>query len=331
MKVKSSEYLTNTRPLLKKLLNRLLESFSYASILAVDSEAYQYRVSKTVTFMGEDDLLCNRGFVIKVYDGNAYGEYSFNDISEEKIEDIVSMVKSVVALKESVNGMTLSQYKQLEDEPCTFCESTDYEIAPEDMGDEAILAKLTEIKDDALLYDKKILNATVGLSTQKYSKLFLSPNRDMEQNVMWACGMLMVDAKKDAVVKYSFKGFSNLGGIEIMRDIRGGIGHVGKNTLELLEASPIEPGEYDCICTPEVTGMIAHEAFGHGVEMDMFVKDRALAKSYVGKDVAAPVLTMHDGANMACEHEVASYFFDDEGVLSKDTVVIKDGVLQTGI
>ena len=40
---------------------------------------------------------------------------------------------------------------------------------------------------------------------------------------------------------------------------------------------------------------------------------------------------MHDGANMACEHEVASYFFDDEGVLSKDTVVIKDGVLQTGI
>ena len=109
MKVKSSEYLTNTRPLLKKLLNRLLESFSYASILAVDSEAYQYRVSKTVTFMGEDDLLCNRGFVIKVYDGNAYGEYSFNDISEEKIEDIVSMVKSVVALKESVNGMTLRQ------------------------------------------------------------------------------------------------------------------------------------------------------------------------------------------------------------------------------
>ena len=63
-----------------------------------------------------------------------------------------------------------------------------------------------------------------------------------------------------------------------MRDIRGGIGHVGKNTLELLEASPIEPGEYDCICTPEVTGMIAHEAFGHGVEMDMFVKDRALAE-----------------------------------------------------
>lgn len=61
-------------------------------------------------------------------------------------------------------------------------------------------------------------------------------------------------------------------------------------------------------CTPEVTGMIAHEAFGHGVEMDMFVKDRALAKSYVGKDVAAPVLTMHDGANMACEHEVASIF-----------------------
>ena len=45
------------------------------------------------------------------------------------------------------------------------------------------------------------------------------------------------------------------------------------------------PGEYDCICTPEATGMIVHEAFGHGVEMDMFVKKRALAEQFVGKQV----------------------------------------------
>ena len=34
------------------------------------------------------------------------------------------------------------------------------------------------------------------------------------------------------------------------------------------------PGEYEIITSPEVTGLIAHEAFGHGVEMDMFVKNR---------------------------------------------------------
>ena len=90
----------------------------------------------------------------------------------------------------------------------------------------------------------------------------------------------------------------------------------------------MEPGTYECICTPEVTGMIVHEAFGHGVEMDMFVKDRALAQSYIGKQVASPLVTMHDGC---AQREVATYFFDDEGTLSHDTVIIDKGILKAGI
>jgi TldD protein len=89
------------------------------------------------------------------------------------------------------------------------------------------------------------------------------------------------------------------------------------------------PGEYDCICTPDVTGLIVHEAFGHGVEMDMFVKDRALAKEYIGEYVASPLVTMHDGA--AAASQTASFFFDDEGTLAQDTVIIDHGILKQGI
>ena len=63
--------------------------------------------------------------------------------------------------------------------------------------------------------------------------------------------------------------------------------------------------------------------------MDQFVKDRALAKSYVGKYVASPICNMKDGA--AATLSVASYFFDDDGVLAGDTQIIKDGILLTGI
>jgi TldD protein len=100
-------------------------------------------------------------------------------------------------------------------------------------------------------------------------------------------------------------------------------------TVELLDAEKITPGKYECICTPEVTGMIVHEAFGHGVEMDMFVKDRALAEQYVGEYVASPLVTMHDGAAAAVE--AASYGFDDEGMKAGDTVIIEKGILKTGI
>ena len=65
------------------------------------------------------------------------------------------------------------------------------------------------------------------------------------------------------------------------------------NVAEILKAEPIVAGTYDIICSPEVTGLIAHEAFGHGVEMDMFVKNRAKAREYIGKPVASAITEMH--------------------------------------
>ena len=332
MKVNASEYIKSHKDLLRQLLKKLLEIYPYASILAVDAQAFDYRVTKTTTMMSENDLLSNRGFVIKVYDGQSYGEYSFNELDAAKLDEIVAAVQTkVTKLKEGIGALSLSEYKILNDEPCVFSESTEYEITPETLGDEAIINKLSELKDKAIAFDEKVLDAQLGMSYQKYSKLFLSRNRDMEQNVLWTNGALLISVKKGQQVKYGFKGFSNLGGVEMLDHMESAIPEVGKNALDLLEAEPMVPGEYECICTPEVTGMIAHEAFGHGVEMDMFVKDRALAHYCVGDYVAAPILTMHDGASINARHESATYYFDDEGTLATDTVVIKDGILQSGI
>lgn len=332
MKVKSSEYLKANKPVLKKLLEKLLEEYPYASILAVDSTAATYQVSKSNTSMGEDDLWCNRGFVAKIYDGQSYAEYSFNEISEDKIDDIAASIASAEKnLKASVGNMTLSQYKALEDEPCILDESTEYEISPDEVGDEEILRRLTAIKDECLAYDESVIEAIALFEYRIYHKLFLSRNRDMEQNVMYAGGAVLAAVKKGQEVKDAMKAYSNLGGAEVMDKLHDGIKIAVENAIDLLSSEQIKPGEYDCICCPEVTGMIAHEAFGHGVEMDMFVKDRALAKSYVGQRVASPILNMHDGASLAARHESATYFFDDEGVLAKDTLIIKDGILQSGI
>jgi TldD protein len=97
----------------------------------------------------------------------------------------------------------------------------------------------------------------------------------------------------------------------------------------LLASTPPTPGELDVICMPDVTGLIAHEAFGHGVEMDMFVKNRALAQNHLNQPIASPLVTMHD--NAATVHESATYFFDDEGNLSNDTLIIEQGILRNGI
>ena len=330
-KVKSSEYLREIKPLLLRLRDRLLEEYPYASILATDSQSKQYAVSKTVTSIGMVPRWSGRGCVVKVYDGSSYGEYSFNEISQDLIEEIVTKVREelIPMSNDLPDGVQRSVYAMLEDDPLVFADSTEYQIDPQEYGDEKIIQELTLISETGRAYSEKILDCRAFVNYQKYTKLFLSKHRDMEQSVLWTAGGFVVMASRGEEIKDSYKGFSNLGGMELLEKMQGGVCRSAKVALELLESTPITPGEYDCICTPEATGMIVHEAFGHGVEMDMFVKKRAQAEQFLGKQVASELVTMHDGACAA--REVATYFFDDEGVLAKDTIVIDKGILKAGI
>ena len=139
----------------------------------------------------------------------------------------------------------------------------------------------------------------------------------------------MMLASRGEELKRCYEGYSNLGGAEVLSSMEQDVARVARSTIELLDSEPIVPGEYECVCDPNVTGMIVHEAFGHGVEMDMFVKDRALAASCIGEYVASPLVTMHDGA--AAAKEAGTYFFDDEGTEAHDTVIIEKGILRRGI
>lgn len=331
MKVKNSQYLQKIKPQLKELLERLLNKYEYVSILAEDSAAKQYSVSKSGIVAKETDMLCNRGVVVRVYDGAGYSEYAFNKVTEEELKKVEEVLEqNLIPLTGKLpQGVSASQYKKLADEPLTFCESTEYELHPQEYGEENIIALLTEISKDGMAADERILNCGASFSYQQYSKLFLSRNRDMTQNVLWTDGHISAAASNGEKVESYFKGYSMSGGAELLRQMKEGLNECVRVTLELLQSEPMIPGEYDCICTPEVTGMIVHEAFGHGVEMDMFVKKRALAETYIGDYVASKLVTMHDGA--AAAKETATYFFDDEGVLAQDTVVIDKGILKQGI
>lgn len=330
MKVNSSNYLTKIKPQLKELLELLLEEFEYASILAVDSKSKDYRVSAYGTYIGDDEILCSRGFVVKAYDNGEYAEYSFNEITEDVKALAETIITRVNALKGAVpEELERLKLKVLSDEPLTFSKSTEYELHPNDMGDEKIIESLSALRNKAKAMDERILDCNVSATYQQYSKLFLSRNRDMEQNVLWMTGMQYFMAKKGEEIKSYYNSYSNLGGAEVLKAMEEDIPTAVKKTLELLDCKPMVPGTYDCICTPEVTGMIVHEAFGHGVEMDMFVKKRALAEQYVGEYVASPLVNMHDGATAA--DQTATYFFDDDGVLAQDTLVIEKGILKQGI
>lgn len=331
MQLTSSKYLAEKKPLCEKLLQRLLEQYAYASVLAVDSVGKQYSISRTGINIGEDSLFTEMGYVVKVYDGESYGEYSFNDLTEDSLPEILEQVESrLMPWKEELpQGLGIRRYPEIPEEKITFCKSTEYEIDPMEMSDGEILSELSALREQALEAGEHLLDCAVNFEFQQYHKLFLSPDKDLEQNVMWSEGRLSPRALRGDEVKYARDGVAGCAGVEILKELADKIPGTLADLELLLISEPMIPGEYDCICDPDVTGLIVHEAFGHGVEMDMFVKDRALAKKYIGEYVASPLVTMHDGA--AAASQTASFFFDDEGTLAQDTVIIDHGILKGGI
>ena len=304
----------------KNLLDKLLEKYAYASILGVDSKGFSIRTDRINTMIRDSDN--EQGFVIKVYDGKGYLEYSCSDINDNNYLDVYN---DVLAIKVDSNLKRVNA-KMLEEEELTkvFERVDNYPVSID-----KITNALKEMKDETLKYSDKIINAMVMFMSFTVSKMFLSKKKDLEQSYPYHNCTLISIARNGNNIKDSMEAFGDKDTLPLLEAAKAKVKDNAKLSIEMLDAQPITPGVYDVITDPTISGLIAHEAFGHGVEMDMFVKNRAKAKDFIGKYVASPLVSMHDGASAV--ENVASYFFDDDGVLAQDTLIIKDGILQTGI
>ena len=303
-----SKFLESKKDLAIKLVKELQKSFKYASVLGTDVDNKVYRVD-TKNKDISDSMSSERGFVVKVNDGRAFYEYSFDDL--KSVDEIVSVMKEnfLKADSEEIKPAPVDDEKIVK----SFEREGDFDK----WSDKAILDKLETYPKMIKEMDSKVLNAIGVLNKLEVNKLFVSNNK---------CLDLYYD--NDKVVTAGGQGYSNKIG-ECFDKLDKEIEKTVDKARHLAFAKPIEPGVYDIITAPSITGLIAHEAFGHGVEMDQFVKERALAKKYVGDYVASPITNMRDGASSG--FSTASYFFDDDGVLAHDTKIIENGILLTGI
>lgn len=319
-----SEFLNSRRAACRELVSELSGSFEYVGILGTDVSSSTVRVNRAVSDIGEGGG-AECGFVIKLHNGRSFLEYSLDDISG----DIHALAERII--KETALDPTLLE-QQISvpvpaDEPMvrSFSRECDFDS----FSDEELLRRCTEIKDEILSRSDKLVNAMVAVMPLVISKLFVSKNRELDQFYSWVNVMAVAVYRDGERMVSAREGtYSNLMS-EALSEIPSHIDALVHKCECLVRAKPIVPGVYDVITDPSISGLIAHEAFGHGVEMDQFVKDRALAKNFVGEYVASPICNMRDGASAT--FSTASYFFDDDGVLAHDTQIIKDGILVSGI
>ncbi len=319
-----SSFLEKRKPLAKALVSELRKDFEYVSILGQDVSGEEVTANRAATSVNET-FDSDRGFVIKVYNGKGYAEYSCNDLSEDP-KSFVKKIKNEITLSAKLSEKMVKVVK-MEDEPHVE------RFVREDKGRAYSSSEKVNFcqayKDKILAADSRVVNAIARVGQVCVSKMFITEHKELEQFYTWTNCVFAAVMREGEKIVFTTEGSCSDNMEKAIAEIKGKIPLIIQKCQNLLSAKHIKPGLYDCVICPDITGLIAHEAFGHGVEMDQFVKHRALAQQYVGEYVASPIVTMHDGASAAAS--VASYFFDDDGVLAHDTVIIKDGILQTGI
>ena len=98
-------------------------------------------------------------------------------------------------------------------------------------------------------------------------------------------------------------------------------------TLIQFEAKRPPAGEMPVILASGASGILLHEAIGHGMEADFNRKGTSIYSDMIGKKVAEPFVTVVDQADIPCERGALNY--DDEGNKAGRTVMVENGILKS--
>ncbi|MEE9441191.1 MAG: metallopeptidase TldD-related protein [candidate division Zixibacteria bacterium] len=98
-------------------------------------------------------------------------------------------------------------------------------------------------------------------------------------------------------------------------------------TVGLFDAVKPEAGEMPVVLAAGSSGILLHEAIGHGMEADFNRKGTSIFADKMGKKVAENFVSIvDDGTN---QHMRGSINIDDEGNESQKTVLVENGILRS--
>lgn len=100
-----------------------------------------------------------------------------------------------------------------------------------------------------------------------------------------------------------------------------------KRTVSLFGAVKPDAGEMEVVLAPGNSGILLHEAIGHGMEADYNRRDVSIFADKIGQPVAEPFVSIiDDGTNPNLR---GSINVDDEANDSEKTYLVRDGILES--
>ncbi len=285
---------------------------------------FQHSITSQV---GLEDDIVNRahsnidfGVGIRVLKGEQTG-YSFTEVVTE--EAMLKAAATAAGIASGGSGVSPARIA-LVDTPNYYQVKTRWE----DVSIDRKIPYLTRINEMMAQAESRIIKTTVWFTdTNEYVMVATSDGRLVTDyrplTRLYAGCTAEQNGRRE-------EGSHNIGGrhgIEYYSDskLKDLTGTAVRRTLQLFDAVKPDGGEQPVVLAPGNSGILLHEAIGHGMEADFNRKNESIFSDKISKQVAEPFVTIvDDGTN---PNQRGSINVDDEAYPTEKTFLVKDGIL----
>ncbi|WP_375205061.1 metalloprotease TldD [Hyphococcus sp.] len=293
---------------------------------ADDGELYlEYGQSEAFVF--DDNRLktanfdVNQGFGLRAVNGESTGYAHSSELSEAALKRAADAVQAV----KSGRGGTLA------DGPSR----TNAKLYPDDnpLGAESFEEKaklLADINDYARSKDPRVRQVSCSLSGSWEAVEIVRPGgeiiRDFRPLVRLNVSVTAGEGDRQESGSYGAGGREGYARFITPDAWQAQVDEALRQALVNLQAEAAPAGEMEVVLGPGWTGVLLHEAVGHGLEGDFNRKGTSAFAGRIGERVAAPGVTVVDDGTIAGRR--GSLTVDDEGTPTSHTTLIEDGILK---
>ena len=288
-----------------------------------------YFQNRVFHYIGLEDAIVNNAYTavdfgvgIRVLNGDQTGYSYTEEITAKAMEQAAQTAASIASSGKNPPPQELKLYKT----PQYYTVQTSWENVKLDQK----VPFLPEVNQRVFAADKRMIKCRVNWLDEYSHILIANSDGRIVHDYRPMTGMYAsCTAEQNGQKEEGYSMISGRHGIEYYtpEKIRALADDAVKRTVLLFEAVKPEAGEMEVVLAPGSSGILLHEAIGHGMEADFNRKNISAFADKMGKPVAEPFVNIVDEGTIP--NMRGSINIDDEGNETQKTMLVENGVLNS--
>lgn len=260
-----------------------------------------------------------QGASVRALSGGAWGFVTTDNIDGlEKEIDLAKRMARKIGRKEDL---------KLAMAPSGQSQTIPVKKDPRDLSLEEKVGLLKEIENAAKVQG---ISSTQAVYSEVEVKAHYTSSEglDLESEMTRMGFVISAVAHRNGLYQASGEGRAGIGGLELFdrEDPVALAKQVGQTAVSLLDAEVPKGGTFPVILDQELAGVFVHEAVGHAAEADIILEGGSCLEGMMGQRIGSELVTVKDDPSL---RQNGYYPFDDEGSISQETVLVKNGILNS--